>query len=208
MNSDALEILLKELLEETQKTNNHLVSQYTELEEIKEKISRTANDTLNADSLSERLGTIHLACQNMSKQLTYPFEEMRQLKRSFDLHVGQLLKPAQQIKHYHHLHKGLIATAVFVIVSMILLFVLFRTTQKLNDYRAGDIKYRHLQLLNTGRLGRIIYLTDSIYDLNPDSLQKDVIKKELDKKRRAELILKANEKQEEARQLRKQALAK
>lgn len=59
MNKDQLEIVLKEVLEEMQKTNHHLASQYAELQEIKE----IANNDANQQPISERLGLILSACQ-------------------------------------------------------------------------------------------------------------------------------------------------
>ncbi len=71
------------------------------------------------------------------------------------------------------------------------------THVQLENYIAGDTKYRYLKLDTNKGLQKLLFITDTLYFVNP-KMREDVIKIEEENQQRTELQQQADEKQKEA----------
>ena len=78
-------------------------------------------------------------------------------------------------------------------------------TGALIEYKANDIKYRHLKVIADTTSLRLLYKIDSLFLANPDDFTKQTIQEENRMAERARFLRRAGEKEEEAKELRKRA---
>jgi hypothetical protein len=101
----------------------------------------------------------------------------------------------------------MVVAGLFVAFVTVLNFLL-ASNRRLTSYKASDIKYRHLKTINYPGVQGLLFTTDSLYELKPDSFVLAVHRKEEQKKLQMELLQKAIQKENEAVQLRKKASEK
>jgi hypothetical protein len=200
METNVIETVLTEVLEEMKQINSKLTSFTAILMEIHEWKMKAKDDI--PDKLSERLGTVQKTLQALPAKINLPIEEMRQLRDSLESCRRQLKQPIRQVVKYHMSKMLMVAIALFLgCVSM--LYFLFDTNSRLELYKAGDIKYRQLQQTNNSTLQRLLFYTDSLYTLNPDSFSINVQLKEAQERLQLKLLERANYKEREAELLRR-----
>lgn len=202
MEPGVIETVLTEVLEEQKQVNSKLSSFTAVLMEMHE--SKTNSKDSVSDKLSDRLGTVQTALQALPEQINTLMEEIRQLRDSLERCRQQLKQPIRQVVK-HHVSKIWMVAAGLFLGSVTLLYFLFDTSHKLDLYKAGDIKYRHLKTINRSDLQRLLFYTDSLYRMRPDSFVQAVEIKEEQEKLQIELLQQAVQKEKEAKQLRKRA---
>jgi hypothetical protein len=74
---------------------------------------------------------------------------------------------------------------------------------QLKQYKAGEIKYRYLKLISNPNLQRLLFYTDSLYRLKPDSFKVAVLQNEAKEELQRKLLQEACNNEEE--QLRRRA---
>ena len=140
------------------------------------------------------------------ERLKFPTGAIYTLSQHLEVNNDLLERPPiQEIKHHHHVNAGMIVCAGLFLLLVLSGVWLFNTRSMLQDYRAGDIKYRYV-LLQAGKpLRPFLSKTDSLYRINPQAFRDSVIKWEDERERIAAMLREAREKEEEAVQLRNRA---
>lgn len=202
MESDVIETVLTELLEELRQVNSKLTSFTAILMELHEEKTSLKADT--TEKLVERLRTVQMSLQSLPSQIQIPLKEITQLNQSLDLCTAQLQQPIQQVVK-HHIAKIWIAAAGLLITVVIMVYFLLNSHGQLKQYQAGEIKYRYLKLVSNPNLQWLLFYTDSLYRVNSDSFMVAVVQKEAEEQRRLKLLQEANAKEKKAKQLRRRA---
>lgn len=126
-------------------------------------------------------------------------EKMREVLRSVGALNLKLENPIkEQIKHNHHLHKGIWISIGLLIISLLFLYGWINCSNTKNAFEANDIKYRYLKANANVGLLKLLYRTDSLYNLNKDLFARQVVEKEQRLAEQAELFRLADEKKKDS----------
>ena len=87
-------------------------------------------------------------------------------------------KASAQVHHRHHLHRGICIAIVLFIVSLFILYGLIISYNARNVKEANDMKYRYLKVKGNSGLLKLLYRTDSLYNLDKQLFNKVVAEKE------------------------------
>ncbi len=82
------------------------------------------------------------------------------------------------VKHTHHLHKQTWISISLFIISLLLAYGWINSIHEKEAFEANDIKYRFWEVDGNTSLLKIIYFTDSIYNLDKKNFTKRVIQAE------------------------------
>ncbi len=94
------------------------------------------------------------------------------------INFGSVNKATGQMHHMHHFHRGIwIAVALFI-TSLFLLYGWINSYNALKVSEANDTKYRYLKVNGNIGLLKLLYRTDSLYNLNKEIFIKRVVEKE------------------------------
>ncbi|SRR6266498_4255776 len=118
------------------------------------------------------------------------------------LHESLQQRLKNQIEHEHHFHKGIWIAIILFLVSSFFFFQWINATNNKKQFEANDIKYRALKATGDKALLKVIYHTDSLYNLDPEHMQQWVIQEEdrlIEQTKKYQL---ADEKKKEAKDLR------
>ena len=149
------------------------------LKEIKLFKSEMANLALGFEKSTEEIAKLLQDITALNFKLGYPVTE--------------------QIKHSHHLHKGIwIAVGLFIFCCLFLYGWISCHNEK-KVFKANHIKYRYLKVNGNSNLLKTTYSTDSLYDLEEAYFTKKVVEKESDLANQNELSRITNEKKKESR---------
>ncbi|HVI44814.1 MAG TPA: hypothetical protein VM802_08085 [Chitinophaga sp.] len=100
----------------------------------------------------------------MPEQLKFPTAGIYTLSQQLEVNNDLLKRPSRrEVKHYHHVNAGIIVSCGLFLLLALSCVCLFNTRAQLQNYRAGDIKYRFLQLRSERSLRSMLSATDSIY---------------------------------------------
>ena len=142
----------------------------------------------------------------MSQTVSPLQESMKCLSIRLDACTRALMIPVQQhVKHHHHLNYGLLLSIGMFIAVVFLSVWLYNTYNQFKDLTANDIKYRSMKLLSDKSFMSVVHRVDSIYSIDRIRFKDSVIRREQYLQRRMELLLMANEKEDEAKLLRGKA---
>ena len=108
----------------------------------------------------------------------------------------------EHIKHSHHLHKGVWIAIGLFIISLLFLYGWINCINTKKSFEANDIKYRFLKVNSKPALLKLLFQTDSLYNINKDSFAKLVVAKEQILDEQAEQFRLAGEKKKDAGGLR------
>jgi hypothetical protein len=101
--------------------------------------------------------------------IKFPTTQMDELSGNLATSVTLLKQPIEnKVVHRHHIPKLLWASAALFLVLCLACSGWYNTAQKLDIHQANDFKYRYLKLKNDPALHRILILTDSLYQNQPD----------------------------------------
>ena len=133
-------------------------------------------------------------------------DKLNELKVSIDACHKKLDNPFQnRIDHKHHLHKGVWIAFFLFFASIFCLWQWMNTIDDKNQVEANDIKYRALKVTRDKTLLKLLYQTDSIYDLNPKQMEQWVVQEEKRLAEQTKLLQLAGKKEKEVKQLRDRA---
>jgi hypothetical protein len=99
--------------------------------------------------------------------------------------IGKLIE--NKIRHHHYIPKLMWITAGLFVILCLACSGWYVTTSKVDQYKAGDIKYRELKLLADTTFLRSLWKLDSVYSANPDSIRNKVEVQENLRQQRLEL---------------------
>ncbi|MGN7825044.1 hypothetical protein ACTJJB_33275 [Chitinophaga sp. 22536] len=157
-------------------------------------------------NVSTSLEQIRADVAGMPERLKFPTAAVYTLSQNLEIN-NDLLKrpPIQEIKHHHHVRAGVIVSACLFLLLVLGAVWLFNTRSILQAYRAGDIKYRYMQLQGGKQLHPFLSTIDSLYHAQPQAFRDSVLHWEEERQRIAVMLHEAREKEEEAGQLRNRA---
>ena len=116
------------------------------------------------------------------------------------------LPKRENIKHSHHLHKGVWISVGLFIISLFFLYGWINSINTKKTFEANDMKYRFLKVNNNPALLKFLFQTDSLYNINKDFFAKLVVTKEKNLNEQAEQFRLAGEKKKEARNIKAQVV--
>ena len=99
-------------------------------------------------------------------------EEIRAIK------VNSVNPVQNQVKHIHHFHKQVWLSVSLFIISLLLAYGWINCSNEKKAFEANDIKYRYWKANGNASLLRIIYYTDSLYNLDKDHFMEQVLQSE------------------------------
>ena len=89
------------------------------------------------------------------------------------------INPEQnQVKHIHHFHKQIWVSVSLFIVSLLFAYGWINCHNEKKQFEANDIQYRFWKANGNVSLLKIIYKTDSLYNLDQDGFTKEVLRAE------------------------------
>jgi hypothetical protein len=150
-------------------------------------------------------------------------KEVNLLKSEFIIHTGQLRSGEEKmngliksittlnfklssplennIKHFHHFHKGLLVTLAFFVLASVFLYGWMRCSKLKEQFEANDMRYRFFKMNGNASLLKIIHETDSLYHTNRIDFTSKVVRAGEHLAEQAEMLRLANEKEKEVREL-------
>ncbi|QJB35941.1 hypothetical protein HF329_33380 [Chitinophaga oryzae] len=157
-------------------------------------------------NVSTSLEQIRADVTGMPERLKFPTAAVYTLSQNLEIN-NDLLKrpPVQEIKHHHHVKAGAVVSACLFLLFVLGAVWLFNTRSILQAYRAGDIKYRYMQLQAGKQLRPFLFQIDSLYNARPHAFRDSVVQWEEERQRIAAMLHEAKEKEKDASQLRDRA---
>ncbi|MDQ2719447.1 MAG: hypothetical protein M3Z26_06760 [Bacteroidota bacterium] len=161
------------------------------------KENKTGNDDALQKDLMKEIKLFQSEIAKLSPQFKVSNEKINELSKNIDALIFKLgIGVNEHIYHKHHLHKGVWIAIGFFITSLLLLYGWINCYNTTKAFQANDIKYRYLKVNGNIGLLKLLYHTDSLYNLNNDLFTKWVIDNEESLAQQAELLRLAGEKKE------------
>ncbi|MGN6605171.1 MAG: hypothetical protein ACTHK8_22135 [Ginsengibacter sp.] len=91
---------------------------------------------------------------------------------SEDIHALQ--ETNSQVRHIHHFQKQVWISVSVFIISLLLAFGWLNCSNEKKSFEANDMKYRYWKANGNASLLKIIYYTDSLYNLDEDQFTNEV----------------------------------
>lgn len=136
------------------------------------------------------------------KKISFPEKQMLELSGRLETCIELLRRPGEQkIIHHHHVPKTIWITAALFLVLCLISTGWYTTYSHLELYKANDTKYRYLKLEADGGLLKWMKVVDSLY-LVDTKMRDSVIAREEQNQRDFEMMQKAKQMEDEARELR------
>ncbi|SHN34461.1 hypothetical protein [Chitinophaga sp. CF418] len=183
------------------------------LNKVDEGVRQINSATPQVPDYGERLNTVNASLEQIKAELAgmtertkFPTAAVSKLLEYLEINNDLLRRPPiQKVKHQHHINAGMIVSTCLFLLLVLGSVWLFNTRSTLQDYRAGDIKYRYLKLQGGKQLRPYLYEIDSLYHAHPQVFRDSVLQWEEERQRIADMLHEAQEKEEEASQLRNRA---
>jgi len=177
--------------------------------QLKEKMPTVPDYRGQLTAINQSITQAQESIVSLPLQLKFPTAAVHTLTQHMEVNNDLLRRPPkQEIRHHHHLTKGIIASGVLGLLLIICACWIYRLYERQDSYKANDIKYRYLKIEGTPSLHALLYEMDSLYRKDMKALTDSVVQWEVDLQRRMELQEKAAQKEREAELLREQAQRK
>jgi hypothetical protein len=146
------------------------------------------------EQVNDRMDRIQTEIKTIPGRISLPEEEIINLTKTLSAHTLQLQQPLKsEIRHHHHLTRPLWACFVLAALSLTLIAFLVQARDRIAENKASDIKYRFIRSINL-ETEQSIASYDSLYETNPDQMEKTVEARE----RHRQEVLQAEQHAEEA----------
>jgi len=162
------------LLKQDKKNKDEEVSKM-----ILDEIKRVSTSSINSDKIDELKLSMDKCCKTVERAST------------------------NQIIYKHYLHKGIWIAIILFFVSIFLLLKWITAINDKRQFEANDIKYRALKVSGDKVLLKLLYQTDSFYNVHADWMRKYVAKEEDRLVEKTKMIELAGEKKKKVKDLRK-----
>lgn len=83
-----------------------------------------------------------------------------------------------KVKYTHHLHKQVWLSVSLFILSLLLAYGWINCSNEKKSFEANDIKYRFWKANGNTHLLKIVFYTDSLYNLDKDHFMQQVVRAE------------------------------
>jgi hypothetical protein len=176
-------------------------TQENKIAEIEAAIKNLPGNTPGIEEIKNVLESI----KEIVESISFPIQEMKELSKSVTECRKQLSQPVQNsVQHHHHFPKIAWLIVVLFLALTIVCPGWYMTGTTLKEYKANDTKYRFLKLYGNNSLKETLFTADSLYRVYP-GMRDSVIQKENEDKDRFEMLQNADNKENEAKELRKKA---
>jgi hypothetical protein len=174
------------------------------IDKIEETVKHISNHSADIQQVKKDLTQLETVVQTIN----LPIKEMQELSFRLKEAVSLFNQPVtNKVLHHHHVPKiVLIAAGLFLIVCF-LSSGWYMTADKLNLYKANDIKYRYLRSCGTKAVQQLLNFADSLYIVTP-KLREAVLQREQKIQDSIETIFRANDMEQQATELRKRVKKK
>ena len=125
-----------------------------------------------ATSIQSELIKYNSALQANNENINGLSEDIRALK------VNSCNPTQNYVKHVHHFHKQVWLSVSLLIISLLLAYGWVNCNNEKKSFEANDMKYRYWKANGNTNLLKIIYYTDSIYNLDKENFKNAVIRAE------------------------------
>ena len=92
--------------------------------------------------------------------------------------AGEIHVTNSQVRHTHHFHKHVWISVSLFIISLLLAYGWLNCSNEKKSFEANDMKYRYWKAKANSSLLKIIYYTDSLYNLNEEHFINEVLQAE------------------------------
>lgn len=179
------------------------------IQQVKGQMPQVPDYSGQLKGVSGALDQLKAGVTALPQQLKFPTVAVHTLLQHLQVNNDLLKRPPRQdVQHHHHIKAGVIVSGVLFLLLAACCTWLYNTHSKLENYRAGDIKYRHLKLMADTSLHSLLSATDRLYKENSKAFRDNVTNEEADRQYKAELLQKAEQMETEARQLQDKAKRK
>ncbi len=165
----------------------------------------TGTDTAIQETLVKDVKSFQTEMKKFDENLKVTNANLSKLTSSLDNHTFQSQPLRNNVEHRHHLHKGIWVGVILFNISIFLALAWNSSLQTQKQYEANDIKYRSLKVTGNKSLIRVLFNTDSLYNIQGEALRKMTIKEEQRLAEQAEILRLAGEKESEAKELKRKA---
>lgn len=186
--------ILKSTILEKMQTHN------AEMEALKEKVA----GLLDYKQVLETQNTRMEELQTTLSGINIPVRTMQDLSANLNRSIQAWKQPARTV-HHHHFPKIAFAAAGLFLLLALAGAGWYMTGQKLKQYQASDIKYRHLKLTDDSSLQKRLSAADSLYQLDPAGMRDSVLRWEEAIRREIKLQQQIKHAEEEVKQLKEKA---
>ena len=93
-----------------------------------------------------------------------------------DIHT--LRGTCNQVRHIHHFHKQVWLSVSLFIISLLLAYGWVNCNNEKKSFEANDMKYRYWKANGNTHLLKIVYYTDSLYNLDEYHFTNEVLRAE------------------------------
>jgi hypothetical protein len=162
------EVLLQTIVEKLERLEIALLKQ-----------SHTTKEREPSNALATLVDSIQPELMKISSEFRTNTDRINNLSKEINSVRINFLGPQQnQVKHIHHFHKHIWISLVLFIISLLLAYGWTNCHSEKRVFEANDIKYRFWKANGNTNLLKIIYHTDSLYNLNKENFTDDVLRGE------------------------------
>jgi hypothetical protein len=152
---------------------NRIEKQDQKISDLEKRISTIPD---NSQAISVVIKGIE-ELKQIANRNTIPENDLRQLNFNLNKTNGYLSQPVvNKVEHHHHVPRITIISAILFVVICLIIMGWYNTSQRLEQYKENDTKYRFLKVQHNRPLQNLLYNTDSLYKLS--DMREDVIRKE------------------------------
>jgi len=146
------------------------------LKEVQEKQQQGMQESQKQISgMKLDMGALKTTQQEFMERSSAPLKEMETLSSQMALHSELLKKPlTQKLVHEHHVPKLLYATVALFCLCITLAMGWYQSTQRLDQYRNNDTKWRRLLLDARPALTKIMQDVSTSIEQDPDKTREAV----------------------------------
>jgi hypothetical protein len=170
------------------------------------KKDNTGKDEVVSETLANEIKSLRVEIKILLDHSKINGTRLSELIENMNVYSKKWAQPLQNnIEHRHHIHKGIWFSVALLILSLILSWGWINSYKSKEAFESNDIKYRSLKVAGNTSLLKLLYHTDSLYNINGDSFKSRVEVEEQRLLEQAQLLHLAGEKEKEARKLKEKA---
>lgn len=142
------------------------------------KKDNSGGDRAMEEALTKDIKTFQSEIKLIRENLKSLNNKMTELTESINHYMFQLGQPVKNnIEHRHVLHKGIWLAVVLFNISILLAIAWNNSLQTQKQYEANDIKYRLLKVTGDKGLLKLLFQTDSLYNVDAEAIKKELYRK-------------------------------
>jgi hypothetical protein len=168
------------------------------------KESNTSKDEALQKQILESFKSFQSEAVRLTSQLNINNETLYGLSKEINGLRLNLSNPREnRVKHSLHFYKHVLLTVSLFVISLLLAYRWINCHTEKKAFEANDIKYRYWKADSNASLLKLTYYTDSLYDMDKESFQKQVISAEQQIAEQVKQFRLAGEKEKESKEFKK-----